>query len=608
MRLLTTESIKDKTNYLKVELLDIENDQNENMGFIRKLRKRKQQESEFDEPNKRGKTHEVIVLENDEAMNIAEKTKGTTMYIPLTEVVEDLDILKTVDNDTSNVDVRVRLIQRREDRTIKNEIVPTCPTSINGELVDTPIDPGSRLNLMHEKYTRKRGLAWKCVNEGVVTNQGFYVMESASFDVLLGMPWIASANLTAVRRFYVREEEIYTLERGIKWSKKRAERNGLRDSKTIRHNEGVTMEPMVLRRLTIENATLLNFGTGLRPKEKKKIITRLVQEVSKVFAFDLSELGRTKLVEYEVRTGGVEVLLKRMRPIRINNSERAKLFEEHLREMIKYGLLEERNGPYAYHCFPIDKKEGGTDRIRAVGNMKPLNKFIVKDSYPLPIIQDILEKAVEHDWYSGVDAYKGYWQIGIREEDRDKVAVSMSMGVLRYTVMCMGLKNASETFQRLMDLILKGDEWRNCTAAYQDNVGLWTDGDLDGHIDVFIRLVKKFEEAELTFVAKKCFITYKEINMYGFPVSKNGIKVDVKGVKRIQEWRGPKNLDEPLTDLMRKDNACDISVRAVLEKVDKSSEFRPITFESRKLNSQEINYTVTEKECLAIVFGCNKNE
>lgn len=71
----------------------------------------------------------------------------------------------------------------------------------------------------------------------------------------------------------------------------------------------------------------------------------------------------------------------RMRPTRINNPEHAKLFEEHLREMLKYGLLEKGTGQYAYHCFPVRKKEGGTDRFRVVGDMRPLNKHIIKDSY-----------------------------------------------------------------------------------------------------------------------------------------------------------------------------------------------------------------------------------
>src|SRR5437868_157479 len=107
----------------------------------------------------------------------------------------------------------------------------------------------------------------------------------------------------------------------------------------------------------MENTMLLNFETGLQPEEKERIIILLVQKVSKVFVFDLSELSKTKLVEYEVRTGGIEVLTKRLKSIRINNSERAKLFEDYLQEIVEYSLLEERNRLYTYHCFLVDKKE-----------------------------------------------------------------------------------------------------------------------------------------------------------------------------------------------------------------------------------------------------------
>ncbi|CAG8684784.1 9472_t:CDS:2, partial [Ambispora leptoticha] len=606
--------------------------------------------------------------------------KKSTMYIPITDMAENLDVIKAVADlkltislgqlfkwspkvrseimkaltrkkkeiDVTNVDVRLRLVKGSKMRETMNEIVPIWPALINGDLVDVPIDPGSRLNLMHINYAKKRGLTWehaygkgrmaddrisefigyipqvKVEMEGVVTNQGFYIMESASFDVLLGMPWLASAQSSFIVSVVPQN-----------WNEEKGDHGNWDEARDLqlRKIEGQLelTEPMFLRRLTWENIHLLNFGPDLLSEEKQYVMSRLINEVSKTFAFKLSELGRTNLVKYEVRTGDMEVPHMRLRPVRINNPEKALLFEEHLKEMIQYGLLEEGNGPYAYHCFPIDKKEGRTDRIRTVSIMRPLNKHIIKDGYPLPIIRDILEKAVDHKWYSSVNAFKRYWQIRICEKDRDKVAVSMTLGVLRYTVMCMGLKNASKTFQRLMDLVLKENEWKGIAAAYQDDVGLWTDGDLEEHIDVFIKLAKTFEKAGLTFAAKKCYVGYKKLSMYGFIVSKSGIKVDKKGLKRIQHWPEPSNPSEvrlfhgtvgyyrrfirnfskiagPITDLMKKDYVCDVSVGAVLEQDDGDGNLRPLTFDSRKLNKHELNYTVTEKECLAIIFGCNVNE
>ncbi|CAG8778368.1 865_t:CDS:2, partial [Ambispora leptoticha] len=68
-------------------------------------------------------------------------------------------------------------------------------------------------------------------------------------------------------------------------------------------------------------------------------------------------------------------------------------------------------------------------------------------------------------------------------------------------------------------------------AAYQDDVGLWTNGDLKGHMDVFVDLAKTFEKAGLTFAAKKCFIAYKELNIYGFVISKKKPDNDIQKIK-----------------------------------------------------------------------------
>lgn len=109
----------------------------------------------------------------------------------------------------------VRAVQKKGFKQDGN--VPMGVVTLNREKMDALIDPRSRLNLMHERYTKRRGLVWRSVNrkgrmandsvsnflgyipnvevkaEGVRVVQGFYIMGSASFDVLLGMPWIAAS-------------------------------------------------------------------------------------------------------------------------------------------------------------------------------------------------------------------------------------------------------------------------------------------------------------------------------------------------------------------------------------------------------------------------------
>ncbi|CAG8646030.1 3855_t:CDS:1, partial [Ambispora leptoticha] len=800
-----TESIKDEgDDYLRIKL-----EEGESLFDVRNLGKRRRVEDEHEMPSWAQKS-----TYNEIPEEIDQHKKGSIMYIPISELTAELDILKTIaslelpitlgqlfkwspkarsevlkaltrrkkESDVLLVNAEVRIVKGAQAGiNLKLGNVPVSMVRINGEITEAPIDPGSRLNLMHESFARQKGLSWKPVTskgrmaddrlsefvgyipnmkvviEGIEVIQGFYVMKAASFEVLLGMPWLAAArcnlkwknnklwctigsdykkasfiasvvpkdwinlsgyddddneedvdDIMAVRRIEIQEHEAGNEDRRQNERLKDIVKQASNSSKLIikeieamdsrdliknshfgqiiywsRENEqadgtirGLDMEPGVVMRLTKENCNELNIGDTISMETRKWIEEELMNKTPNVFAFDMSEIGKTNLIQYEVRTGGKEVPPMRVRPIRINNPEHAYMFECQLKDMIRYGLLEKGMGQYAYHCFPVKKKESGTDKLRVVGDMRPLNKHIIKDGYPLPIIRDILEKAVGHDWYSSVDAYKGYWQIQIRDEDKDKVAVATPLGVLRYTVMCMGLKNASETFQRLMDKLLEGDEWRHIAAAYQDDIGLWTQGTIEEHVDKFVKLAQTFSNAGLTFAAKKCHLLYKELNMYGFIVGKEGIKPDPTRIKKINEWKAPENVRDvrvflgtmnyyrrfvknfsaiakPLTELTKKDvkfkwtgeeveafqllkhkmihdvmlkgpnwqdakngskpyqmstDACDTALGVVLEQVDDQNKLRPVTFESRKLNSHEVNYTVTERECLGVVFGCNMCE
>lgn len=629
------------------------------------LRKHKYSETESiaHMPDKRNRVNETPI--NQEPL-----VKGTIMYIPLSELTQELDILKKVaelevtvtlgqlfkwspkarveilkaltrkkkENDVTLLDTNVSIV--RAVRTSSSKQVGDVPmgtVKINEELIDVPIDPGSRLNLMHINYANKRGLVWKSAKgrgrmaddrvsnfvgyipnvkvdvDGVIVTQNFYIMETASFNVLLGMPWIAAAkcnlkwrdnqfwcsvasklkkvsfvasiaperwtteedhddyeeevddeddrDFMTVRRVHVddcdeQDDLCIKVLSGAKNARtvKAYEVKPVNDDylpesycgKVVYWNEESEAgfvndnKPEVIMRLTRDRINVLDVNREISLQDREYFEKCLLEKVPEVFAFDLSEIGRTNLIEYEVRTGGKEVPVTRVRPIRINNPARAQLFEEQLKEMLKNGLLEKGMGQFAYYCFPVNKKDSGTDQLRVVGDMRPLNKYIVKDGYLLPLIRDILENAMDHDWYSSVDAYKGYWQIQIREKDRDKVAVTTLLGVLRYTVMCMGLKNASKTFQRLMDIILAGDEWKDTAAVYQDDVGLWTNGQLKDHIDKFVELAQIFKQAGLTFAVKKCHLAYKELRMYGYIVGKNGMRVEPKRKELIEQWERPR--------------------------------------------------------------------
>lgn len=100
---------------------------------------------------------------------------------------------------------------------------------------------------------------------------------------------------------------------------------------------------------------------------------------------------------------------------------------------------------------------------------KKLNAITVKYSYPLPRIDDILDQLDGNSWFSSLDLKSEYWQVKIRQEDKEKTAFSIGNGLWQFTVMPFGLCNAPVTFERLMEKILRGLLSKIC-LVYLDDV------------------------------------------------------------------------------------------------------------------------------------------
>ena len=104
-------------------------------------------------------------------------------------------------------------------------------------------------------------------------------------------------------------------------------------------------------------------------------------------------------------------------------------------------------------CPPVllvTKKDGGT---RFCVDYHHLNIATVKDAYPLPRIDDMLDMLAGRQWFSTLDLASGYWQVSLSQEARIKTAFAIHSGLFQFKVMPFGLCNAPATFERLMDRV-----------------------------------------------------------------------------------------------------------------------------------------------------------
>ena len=129
--------------------------------------------------------------------------------------------------------------------------------------------------------------------------------------------------------------------------------------------------------------------------------------------------------------------------------ERDKAIAKEVRKLLEAGFIQEVYYPNWLANVVMVKKANG--KWRMCVDFTDLNRACPKDSYPLPRIDTLVDSTVRHELLSFMDAFLGYNQIKMKEDDQERTSFVTSQGLFCYKVMLFGLKNAGATYQRLMN-------------------------------------------------------------------------------------------------------------------------------------------------------------
>ena len=368
--------------------------------------------------------------------------------------------------------------------------------------------------------------------------------------------------------------------------------------------------------------------------------------------------GRTNLAEHAIRTGTAHPV--RLPPYRVPHAYRSEV-KRQVNEMLQDGVIEPSNSEWAAPIVLVKKKDG---TLRFCVDYRKLNAQSNVDPYPMPRVDELVDRLGSARYLTTLDLAKGYWQVPMAEGSREKTAFITPQGLFQFTVMPFGLQGAPATFQRMMDRLVSS--MAEFCVAYLDDLVIFSSS-WEEHLSHISHVLTALRDAGLTAKPSKCQFGMDQCVYLGHVVGNGQVQPEINKVEAVQRWPVPTTKKQvraflgltgyyrkfipqyatvaaPLTDLTRKfapnsitwSDACDQAFRTlksllccspVLFSPDQEKEFilqtdasdrgvgavltqredngkeHPVAYFSRKFLPREERYSTVEKECLAIKLG-----
>lgn len=263
----------------------------------------------------------------------------------------------------------------------------------------------------------------------------------------------------------------------------------------------------------------------------------VVQDFVDVFPDDVPGIPPKRDVEFTIDlvpgTGPISIAPYRMAP-----AEMIEL-KNQLEDLIKKGFIRKSGSPWGAPVLLVKKKDG---RSRLCVDYRQLNKVTIKNRYPLPRIDDLMDQLKGAAVFSKIDLRSGYHQIRVKEEDIQKTAFRTRYGHFEYLVMPFGVTNAPAVFMDYMNRIFHPFLDR-FVVVFIDDILIYSKNK-EEHKDHLRQVLQVLREKVLVANAAKCDFWLEEVKFLGHVISKEGIAVDPSKVEAVIAWERPKTVTE----------------------------------------------------------------
>lgn len=265
-------------------------------------------------------------------------------------------------------------------------------------------------------------------------------------------------------------------------------------------------------------------------------VQQLVTENLDIFSKDSAMFGRTDLVKHKIELTDEHPIKQPHRRLPL---VKMREMDSMVEEMLSKNVIEPSDSPWASPVVLVQKKDGSR---RFCVDYRRLNEITIKDSFPLPRIDDTLLALSGSKWYSTLDLQSGFWQVEMDPKDKQKTAFTTGTGLYHFNVMPFGLCNAPATFERLMQKVLQGLT-NDKVMVYLDDV-LVLGKSFEDQMENLKLVIERIRKANLTLNPKKCQLFNTKVKYLGHMISGDGIETDPDKTESIRTWPQPTNKTE----------------------------------------------------------------
>lgn len=292
---------------------------------------------------------------------------------------------------------------------------------------------------------------------------------------------------------------------------------------------------------------LINFNEHVKEKEfimdlshlddQQKIeIDKLINKYKSSFAKDKYDIGTVR--DYEAR---IDLLVDKYcnkRPYRCSVEDKLEI-EEQVGKLLERNLIEESYSPFAAPVTLALKKEDNK-KTRLCIDFRELNKIVIPQAQPFPLIEDLVTKTRNCKYYSTLDINSAFWSIPLRIEDKMKTAFVTQDGHYQWTCLPFGLKTSSAIFQRILSNILKKYKLTEFTVNFIDDILIFSKS-YEEHIDHLSQLLEAIEKEGFRLKFTKCRFATNSVKYLGHVIQDNTVRPVRDNLISIRDFPTPKN-------------------------------------------------------------------